>query len=66
LDGLLFLSGQTCCQAVGRIASPNASGLAVQVSHWVFVASAAVRLSMVVEFLFEYMRDLRVDEDLQR
>jgi hypothetical protein len=59
------MSGQACCEAVGRIASSNAGRLAVQVSHWLLVVAAVVLLCVVVEFLFEHMRDLRVEEDLQ-
>jgi hypothetical protein len=59
------MSGQACGEAVGRIASANAGCLAVQMGHWIFVTAAVVLICRVVEFLFEHMRDLRVDEDLQ-
>lgn len=52
--------------SVGRgIASSNAGGLAMQMSHGIFVAARLVLLRMLIEFFFEHMRDLRVEEGLQ-
>ena len=59
------MPGQACRQPVGGIASSNAGGLAMQMSHGIFVAARLVLLLMLIEFFFEHMRNLRVDEDLQ-